>query len=52
MIADFRDSIPGVFLGKEEIASMGVIEKKCERIMRFGVIGDCFGNNSYPEMEE
>jgi hypothetical protein len=42
-------NILAVSLGKEEVASPGVVEEKCERIVRFEVIWDDFGNNLYPE---
>jgi hypothetical protein len=40
-------NIPAVFFGK--VASLGVVEEKCERIVHFEVIWDYFGNDSYPE---
>ena len=45
-------TILAIFLGKEEMALLGVVEEKYDRIMRFEVIRDYFGNNSYPETEE
>lgn len=42
-------NIPTVFLEKEEIASLGVMEKKYEKTVRFEAVWDYFESNSYPE---
>jgi hypothetical protein len=42
-------NIPAVFFGKEEVASLGVVDEKCERIVRFEVAWDYFGNDPHPE---